>query len=50
MQSRMKREAELRVEVEPQSQVITGWLLLMPSMAHLISEVVTHDSFSPNNL
>lgn len=46
----MERDTELRVKAEPQSQVITGWLLLMPSMACLISEVVTHDSSSLNNL
>lgn len=46
----MEREAELGVKAEPQGQVITGWFLLMPLMAHLISEVVTHDSSSPNNL
>lgn len=45
-----KREAERAVKAEPLRQVVTGWLLLMPAMARLISEVVTHDSSSPNNL
>lgn len=45
----MEREAELGVKAEPRGQVITGWLLLMP-LIRLISEVVTHDSSSPNNL